>query len=273
MKKRLIAFAGVMLLLLGVSIPSAFASPGSNRGYDLNGSGYDGLHAIVSTMVGTGNPPAFTFNAKSPDVYQYFASSQIRPKNSCVSVDVAARRDVGSSTTTHKIYIGNWCTGGSAQGPYEYDITNSTFRSKYVRTNTFNDTGTAFQDEVMEFRVILLDAGTNKWGAYIYNNTTATYDLLSWISGSTGGFNDGWVDIGDGGYTQDPTMYCPTLYPWGIMQIRAIQKRVSGSWSNISSSDITGTIADSWPCLSTNNYQERRSIAYQFKIEPYGVSY
>lgn len=276
MRKRLgilISSVVVLLAVMASFIPVAEAGPAGNRGYELNGTGYDGLHVIVSTMVGTGNPPAFSFATKSPDTYQYFASSQTRPKGSCVSADVVHERVVGSSTTTHRVLIGAWCTGGSTSGTFSYDLTNSTFRSKYVRTNTFNDTGFAFQDEVIEFRVIQTYAPTNQWSVYVYNNTTSAYDFMASSSGSTGGFNDGWVDIGDGGNTQDPTMSCPTLYPWGIMQIRAIQKRVSGTWSSISSSDITNDLIDSWPCLNTNNYQERRTIPYQFKIEPYGVSY
>jgi len=271
MKRKVFSLFAIIMVLLLVST-TAYAAPNTNRGYALNGSGYDGLHAIVSTMVGTGNPPAFAFSLKNPDVLQKFASSQIRPKGSCVSAEVTHERLVGASVTTHKLIVGVWCNG-TQSGTITSDITDSTFRSKYVRTNSYNDTGTSFQDEVIEMRVILTDAPTNTWAVYLYNFNTSAYGFLASKSG-TALSTDGFVDIGDGGYTQDPTMSCPTLYPWGIMQIRAIQKRVSGSWSTIGSSDITGTIADSWPCLvGTSNYQERRTIPYQFKIEPYGAAY
>lgn len=261
----------VLALVLVLSIP-VYASPNTNRGYYLNSTDYDGLHAVISTGVGTGSPPAFAFSLKSPDVYQKFASGQLHPKESCLSVDVLHERLVGASTTTHKVVIGVFCSGGGQSGSSSYDLTDSTFRGKYVRTNSYNDTGFAFQDEVIEFRVIKTDAGLNQWGVYAYNFNTSTYDLLFQKYG-TSLDHTGWADVGDGGYTQDATMSCPTLYPWGIFQVRAIQKRVSGTWYTISSSDITANITDSWPCISTNNYQQITTYAWQIKIEPYGVTY
>lgn len=270
MRNKVFAIAGVLLLLLMMAIPSAQAAPNTNRGYYLDGTGYDGLHAIVSTGVGTGSPPAFTFPAKTPDVLQKYVL-QVKPHNSCIIASVWYERLPGASTT-HTLEMASTCINGVQSGTWSYDLTDATIRNKYVRTNTYNDTGFAFQDEVIELRVILTYAPTNQWTVYAYNFNTSTYDFLAQNSGTQTAAN-GYVRIGDGGYSQDPTMSCPTLYPWGIMQIRAVQKRVSGSWSSIGSSDITGTIADSWPCISTNNYQERRTIPYQFKIEPYGVSY
>ena len=271
-KRSLFSFVAIIVLLMVAIAPPAFAAPNTNRGYMLNGTDYDGLHTIVSTMVGTGSPPAFAFSLKSPDVFQMFASSAIHPKGSCISANVWHRRYVGGSTTAHEFVMSNFCSGGVQSGTWTWDMTNITVRSKYVRTNTYNDTGTSFQDEVIELRVIKTDTPSNQWTVYLYNFNTSAYDFIAQKSGTILE-TQGWAWIGDGGYTQDPTMSCPTLYPWGIMQMRAIQKRVSGSWSNIGSGDITSNITDSWPCLSTNNYQERRTIAYQFKIEPYGVAY
>ena len=61
MKRNVLGSLGVFIaaIVLLVSSSVAYAAPNTNRGYQLNGSGYDGLHAIVSTMVGTGSPPSF----------------------------------------------------------------------------------------------------------------------------------------------------------------------------------------------------------------------
>lgn len=271
MKKRLTILASVLLLLLMMVIPSAYAAPNTARGFNVNNAGYDGVRAVLSTGVGTGSPPAFAFTAKSPDVFQYFAE-QVHPKNGCMVVDVIQQKVANVAGTTHTLVLGNFCTGGTYNGgPVSFDLTNATFRSTYVRTNTYNDTGTAYQDEVVDVRLVQTNAGTNEWSFYIYNATTAAWDFKTSISGTTTQAA-GYIDIGDGGYTQDATMSCPTLYPWGILEIRGIQLRKSGVWNWMAAGDINSNIADSWPCLTTNNYQERTSANF-YKLEPYGVGY
>lgn len=274
MRKTGLRLFGVMamLIILLMSGSVAHAAPNTGRGIYLDGAGYDGLRAVISTMVGTGSPPAFTFPTKSPDVYQHF-SSQLHPKNSCVQLNVLQERIVGSGTTTHKIEMVNWCAG-AISGTWLFDLTNATFRSSYVRTISYNDTGTSFQDEVIDTRIYQTNAGTNQWTMALYNYTTSTWDVKTTSQGTVAQ-PSGYVDIGDGGYTQDPTIACPTLYPWGIMELRGIQKRTTstGVWANIAAGDITGTIADAWPCLSNNTWTERRGTAYQFKIVPFGAAY
>jgi hypothetical protein len=273
MKRKILSvlglFAATVMLLVSSSV--AHAAPNTNRGIHLDGTDYDGLRAIVSTMVGTGSPPAFYFPAKSPDVLQMY-TTQVHPRNSCFSASVWQVHQANSGTTSHTLQVSSFCGVGAQSGNTTYDLTDATFRSKYVRTLSYNDTGVAFQDEVIDIRVVLTNAPTNRWSLYIYNFNTSTYDWLYWKEGTSGQVS-GYVRIGDGGYTQDPTMSCPTLYPWGIMQARGIQKRVAGVWSLIGSGDITGTIADSWPCITTNNYKQTSPYPYQLKILPYGAGY
>ena len=263
----LVVFIAAIIMLVSSSV--AYAAPNTGRGHDLNNNGYDGLRAVMSTMVGTGSPPAFSFSAKSPDVWQMFAT-QLHPKNSCLQVNGWHQRTAGvGQATTHTILVYDWCSQTYIYSAY---LTNATIRSNYVRTISYNDTGFAFQDEVFDTRIVQTNVGTNQWTAYLFNYNTGLWDQIAQAAG-TPVQAVGYVDIGDGGYTQDPTMSCPTLYPWGIMEIRGIQKRISGVWSYISASDITGTIADPWPCLTANVYQQKSSIPYQIKIGPQGFPY
>lgn len=258
--------------MLLVSAGVAYAAPNTGRGYELDNTGYDGLRAVISTMVGTGSPPSFAFATKSPDVYQHFAS-QVHPKNSCIQVNVIQERIVGSGTTTHFIEVANWCSG-AVSGTWYFDLTNATFRSSYVRTISYNDTGFAFQDEVIDVRIYQTNVGTNQWTMALYNYTTSTWDVKTTSQG-TAIQPGGYVDVGDGGYTQDATMSCPTLYPWGIWEIRGIQKRTTatGVWANIVAGDITTNIANNWPCINTNNYDVKVSTPYQIKVGPDGFTY
>lgn len=266
MKRKIIAFISVFAMLLLLVIP-AHAAPNTARGPIIRVG--TGLRAVVSTMVGTGSPPAFFFTNKSPDVYQAFFSSQIHPVNGCLQAEVLHEHLVGFGTT-HKFQVYNWCSPGVGTS-YSISLLDSTFRGKYVRTNTWNDTGTAFQDENIDVRVYNTTGTT--WVAQIYNYNTSTYDTLVTKSGTSIN-NEGSANFGDAGYTQDsPGAYCPTLYPWGVMQIRGIQKLVSGTWSFITAGDIYAYYTDSMYCFSSSQYMSTTPQPYQFKVLPFGVAY
>lgn len=266
MKKKVAAIVSVLLLVLMMLPNSAFAT-GKTEDMDLNTN--NGLRAIVSTMVGTGNPPPFTLSATSPDRYQVLFSSQIHPYNSCFQAEVIHERFVGGATT-HKLAFYNWC-GGSLWGVN--DLTNATFRSKYVRTNTWNDTGTAFQDENIDIRVY--NDVNNNWLGQAYNYNTGAWDTLASISGNPTN-TASYISFGDDGVENASGDYCPTLYPWGIAQIRGIQKfnNVTRTWSTIGSGDIQGYFQDpNMYCFTNNVWQLKTPNPWQFKIVPYGVSY
>lgn len=258
-------FATLMVVLL-FALP-AQASPNTARGLALTTPGILGLRAIMSTGQGTGSPPPFSFSAKSPDVYQKFVQ-QLHPPSGCLQWEIVHERFAGGSTSNY-IQIYDWCHTG-VPSPYSVALSDATFRGKYVRTISYNDTGFAFQDEVVDVRTYN-STGTT-WVAQIWNFNTSAYDTVVTKSG-TSAQSQGYADIGDGGHTQDPTMSCPTLYPWGILQIRGIQKYASGAWNLIGSGDISSFITDSWPCISNNQYMTTSPFVYQFKLLPYGASY
>lgn len=267
MKRKVLGSLGVLIaaVVLLVSSSVAYAAPNTQKGLLINTG--SGLRGIVSTMVGTGSPPAFSFSAKSPDVYQLFFSSQIHPYHGCIQAEVYHERVVGGATS-HVFQFYPKC-GTSGAPLYAINLGDATFRGKYVRTNTWNDTGFAFQDENLDVRVYN-STGTT-WVGQVYNYNTSAWDTLATLSGTSIG--DGYVDFGDGGYTEDPTMSCPTLYPWGIAQIRGMQKYSGGTWTTIAAGDISVYDIGTMPCFSNNVYEVKKPNAWQFKVVPYGVSY
>jgi hypothetical protein len=264
MQKRLLAVFGLLLLVFTVSIPSAQAAPGNVRGYELNNSGYNGLRALMSAGTAGGSPPNFYFPAKSPDVNQEFIQ-QLYPKNSPLKIELRHSHVAGSGTTQNRLYFLTLCDGTTGY----YDLADSTVRGAYVKQVSYNDTGMAFTDEVVDVRIYNTSGST--WVAQIYNNILSTYQTI--YTKSCSRTELGYVDILDNGYTQDATMACPTLYPWGILQIRGIQKLSGGVWSLISAGDITYYAADNWPCINTNNYMVTNPYVFQIKLLPYGVGY
>lgn len=265
MKRRLFSVFGVLLLLAMMAIPSAYAAPGQYRGYELGNSGYSGLRAIMSTGTSaSGSPPHFYFPAKSPDVYQEF-TQYLYPRNACIRAQVTHKHVAGSGTTQNRLEFVDLTTGGIGY----FDLTDAAFRAQSVRNITYNDTGTAFQDDVVDVRVY--NTSGNTWVGEVWDFNLSiwrTYKTVTCTRNETG-----YVDIGDQGYTQDPTMSCPTLYPWNLLQIRGIKKYSGGTWNFITSGDITYYEADNWPCITANQYMVASPYVYQIKLKPYGTSF
>ena len=274
MLKRAISIIALISFALSLAfIPNiANASTKSKGAVIISTATHDGIHAYVSTGVGTVNGNEFNLYAMNPDRYQVIFSSQVHPRNSCLQAEVYHERPTGGSTS-HFFQFYNWCAGNSIA--YRVNLkTDTTFRSKYVRTFTWNDTGVAFNDETLEYRIILLDAASNTWGGYLYNYNTSTYDFIV-SNGGSAGTVDGFFDWGDGGGTQDsPNPYCPPLNPTFVQQIRGIQLRNSGVWSNLQAWQIQFYWDDPMYCFNTVVLYKKTTPQPQiFKILPSNANY
>lgn len=248
MRKRLIALIGLFLLLVA-SVPTTTHASAKVAGYILNGYNlqYDGLHAYVSTTIGPGGYQFQLYN-KTGSPAQSFYTSQIRPKDSCIEADVLHTLNTSTGAVSHTFGVYNWCTG---QWVVTYDIKNdATFRSKYAMMMTWNDTGVPFNDEVLEVRVVNYSTSPVQWAVYLYNQQTATYDLITVVTGGTA--VQGYLTFESVGATMDaPNAYCPNFNYSHTFQIRGIQLRHGpGVWSTLTANDFT-YIANTMHCLPT----------------------
>lgn len=248
-------------------IPTASASAKFHT-VRVNTANVDGLIAIISTGQGTGSPPPFAFTAQSPDSFWQVFRFAVQPINSCLDAGIEHMRAPGSFTA-NRFYIYNWCVSPAAYIS-TIPLTDAAFRGKYVRLNTWNDTGTAFQDETLQVQVV--KSGANTWNTYLYNYSTSVWDLIASRNGTYSANTSSVFSYVDDGSTQDAPAYCPTLYPWGILQFRGMQKHISGVWSALATSDIT-TILDNSYCFANNIYDSTQPNPWQLKIRPYGVAY
>lgn len=242
-------FLGMILLivLLAAALVSPAHAASKTAGYWLDAAGNtsDGLHAYMSTTIGGGT--AFTLYNKTGLPAQKFYTGQMKPVNSCLEADISHTLNTSTGVTSHLLEVTDRCSSHY----YSADIkNNATWRSKYAQVLSFNDTGTAFNDEVVEIRIVRVSVSPEQWGAYLYNKTTAAYDQVLLATGSLP--SDGWLTFEDIGATQDaPGAYCPNFNYAHTFQIRGIQQRYgAGTWVNITSSSFY-YFADSMYCLPT----------------------
>lgn len=267
MRKKLLAILGVIMLVVAFMPSSSALAYGTKyKGLYVDPS-HTGLRAIISTGSSTGSPPRFSFSALSPDshwqVWQYY----LNPSYACVFAGTEFLRAPGGSTTRN-FFIYDNC---SSTYKLQTSLENSSFRSAYVRLNTWNDTGTSFQDENYDMRIIQTSA--NWWTVYLYNYNTSTWDSQYAVWGSTTLDTGGAWFMDAGGTQQESGAYCPTLYARNIMQFRGMQYRNSGgTWITLGSGDI-GYYNDAELCFTNNTYKITTPQPYQWKMLPYGASY
>lgn len=267
MKRKVFMFLGIVALLVSIMpVHNVLAWSTLYKGLDINTS-HDGLRALISTGNAGGSPPTFSFTSFSPDNVDQDWVFRIYPAYSCVEAGTEFWRQIGGATTA-KFYVVDTCNGTYV---YSISVTDATWRGKYARTNTWNDTGTSFQDENYDVRIIKPSA-LPSWQVQLYNYSTSTWDFVVNVSG-TGASATGAVEFVDNGGTQQATgKYCPTLYAWNVLQMRGLQRRLSGTWYTIGSGDIS-YYNDIEYCFTNNTYKITTPQPYQWKMLPYGASY
>lgn len=268
MYKKLVALFGIVMLVIALAPSNVFAAT-KWKGMQLNDNG-DGIHAYLST--GTHSNPAnnFAFTAVSPDEEQNWYLQIIPPGQSCVSFIISHLKYAGSGTQYHQMAFQNDCTGGII---WNADLTNASNRSNYIRTFNWNDTGTAYNSDDVEVRII--NTSGNCFSGYIYNFNTAVYDLKASACGSTGNSYGGAYFIDTGGTQDAPNAYCPGLAPSQVVHIRGIQYRYGvGNWSNITSGDISTLVNDTMYCFNTTSQYWRVDPAvHAFKFKTAFTAY
>jgi len=266
-KLKLFALFGIFLLALSfIPIQNALAYTALYKGLYVNTS-HDGLRAIVSTGSANGSPPNFAFTAFNPDTVDQVWQFRVLPEASCISAGTEFERPAGSSTS-RVFFVENTCTGNRLT---QTSLSDATFRSKYVNLYSFNDTGTAFQDEAYDLRILKINS-VPVWQVQLYNFTTSTYDFVINVTGA-GTTTDGSIEFVDSGGTQQSTgKYCPTLYAYSILEMRGLQKHSGGVWSTLASGDIS-YYNDAEYCFTNNTYKITNPQPYQWKMLPYGATY
>lgn len=269
MYKRIVAVFGILMLMVAMlPVSNVLAYTPIFRGLYVNTS-HEGLRALVSTGSANGSPPNFAFSAFSPDTVDQVWQFRILPQASCINAGTEFERYPGASTG-RVFYVENTCTGNRLT---QTSLSDATFRSKYVRTNTWNDTGTAFQDETYDLRVFKIST-VPVWQVQIYNYNTSSYDFVINVTGA-GTTTNGSIEFTDSGGTQQATgQYCPTLYAWSIVQMRGLQRYTysSGTWTTLSSGDVS-YYNDTAYCFTNNVYKVTTPHPYQWKLLPYGATY
>lgn len=273
MKTKIAGILGLFLLVVSLLIvPDANAYTVKYKGLWVN-TAHTGLHAIISTGMANGSPPNFSFSALSPDTPDqdwYFTGV---PAYSCVMAGTEFyRKSVnhgGSGATSRTFFVSNTCTGSYV---YQISLSDTTFRSKYVHLYTFNDTGASFVDEGYDIRITKTSA-TPTWSIYLYNHISGVYDFITSVNGSNGSSLGSFQFIDAGGTQQDSGAYCPTLYPYQILEMRGLQYlNASSVWTALTNSDIS-YFNDTEMCFTANQYQITTPTPYKWRMQTYGVSW